>query len=459
MRKHQAFITEPARQVPLTEDRDVIVAGGGVSGVMAAIAAAREGADVLVLERGASLGGVAAMGLPLQGFVGSNNDQIVLGLAEELRQRLIQCGGAVDHFTPCDMHNPFQIVDPERVKLVTQQMLKEAGASVRFHSFVSDALMDGHKIDAIFTEGKSGREACRAKLYVDCTGDADLAARAGAPYEIADAQLLQANTLNFTLSNVDTEAIKKYLKKDGTLYSLFPMLNERQLLASDHFIMVGMQDLVERSKAEFPDADLWGNVCYITLVTPGTVCINSVHVHGYCPCESKDLSEIERIGRERAHQVYAFYKKYVPGFENAVLSSTAPWAGIRETRIIRGMSTLTLDAVRRGNIPSDSIALGGYPVDVHKPDTNGLIFYKVPAYGIPYGCLIPKDVDNLLVSGRAISADREAMASSRVMAQCMAVGEASGIAAALCARQGVSPASLDVQQLRDALTSHNARIR
>ena len=158
------------------------------------------------------------------------------------------------------------------------------------------------------------------------------------------------------------------------------------------------------------------------------------------------------------HQAYGFYKKYVPGFENAALTATAPWAGIRETRILEGRRTLTLEAIRQGEIPPDTIALGGYPVDVHSPENNGLIFYKVPTYGIPYGCMLPQGVQNLLVAGRTISASREAMASSRVMAQCMAEGEAAGTAAALCAGEGLTPEALPVERLRSALIARGARV-
>ncbi len=452
------FIVEPERRIPLMEDRDVIVAGGGVTGVMAAVAAAREGSDVLLVERNASLGGVAAMGLPIQGYVNHDGQQIVKGLAEELRQRLVAKGGALDHFIPCEMHNPYLVVDPEMVKLVLSEMLRDAGVKVLLHTQVANVRMDGDRIDTVFVEGKSGREAFRAKVFIDCTGDADLAALSGAPFSIADAVSLQASTLNFILTNVDTEAVKKFVLECPEEYGLFPLLDGEQFFRSDRYIMVGLQGLAERARREDPQSALWGNVCYITLVAPGTVCVNSVHVDGYNACDTRDLSEIERLARERVHQTYGFYKKYVPGFENAALTATAPWAGIRETRILEGRRTLTLEAIRRGEIPPDSIALGGYPVDVHSPENNGLIFFKVPTYGIPYGCMLPQGVQNLLVAGRTISASREAMASSRVMAQCMAEGEAAGTAAALCAREGLTPEALPVERLRSALIARGAKV-
>lgn len=452
------FVVEPERRIPWTEDRDVIVAGGGVTGVIAAIAAAREGADVLLVEKNASLGGVAAMGLPIQGYCNADGEQIVLGLAEELRERLVKVGGALDRFIPCEMHNPYLIVDPEAVKLVLQEMLEDAGVSLLLHAPAANVAMDGERIDALFIEGKSGREALRAKVFIDCTGDADLAARAGAPYALADASALQASTLNCILTNVDTEAVRRFVREDPALYGLHPLLDEDALLSADRFIMVGMQGLARRACAEDPSCALWDSVCYITLVSPGAVCINSVHVDGYAACETRGLTQIERIARQRVRQAFAFYKKHVPGFENAALTATAPWAGIRETRIIKGRDTLTLDAVRGGAIPGDSIALGGYPVDVHSPDNNGLIFYKVPTYGIPYGCLLPGKVENLLVAGRSISAERLAMASSRVMAQCMAVGEAAGAAAAVCAKEALAPGALDASRLRSLLAARGARV-
>ena len=445
------YVIEPQRRVPVTERRDVIVAGGGVTGVMAAVAAARAGADTLLVEARSHLGAVATMGLPLQGYCDRDDRQIVAGLAEEFRQRLMKLGGATD-FIHCEMHNPFVVVDPECVKLVCQQMLDEAGAGLLLNAPVAGALTDGGRIEAALIEGKSGREALAAQVYIDCTGDADLAVRAGAEFDMEPADKLQTSTLNMILTGVDTDRIRACIREDPETYRLYELLNPDQLIHNPRFILVGLKEIAARAQAEHPEWEhLWNIACYITQVAPGTVCINSVHTDGLCGCDTRDLTQIERSGRLRAQSALAFYRGYVPGFENARLASTGPWAGVRETRRLRGMRTLTIDTITGGVRPADTVALGGYPVDIHDPDSNQLVYYKVPPYGISYGCMLTDRVENLLVSGRAISATHEAMASSRVMAQCMALGQAAGTAAAMCARDHTTPGRLDVDALRAAL--------
>lgn len=451
MKEINRFITEPQKNLPITEEVNVLIAGGGVTGVMAAVAAARAGASTLLVEARAHLGAVATMGLPLQGFCDRSGSQIVGGLAEEFRQRLIAIGGASD-FISCHMHNPFVVVDPECVKLVCQQMIEEAGVKLLLHTPVTAAIRGSKGIEVAIIEGKSGREALKAEIHVDCTGDADLAVRAGASCDMVSKEQLQASTLNMILGGVDTENIKQYIAEDPERYKLYHLLDRETLMNNQHFVLVGLQEFAKKAQNEHPEWEhLWDVVCYITLISKGTVCINSVHMDSLCGCETRDLTQIEMMGRRRAQHTLAFYREYIPGFENASLISTGPWAGIRETRILKGRERLTIDAICEGCIPDDTVALGGYPVDIHDPDTNHLVFYHVPRYGIPYGCMLTEDVGNLLVAGRAISATHEAMASSRVMAQCMAEGQAAGQAAAMAVRDGILPGDLDVRRLRAAL--------
>lgn len=451
------YVIEPQRRLPVTEKRDVIVAGGGVTGVMAAVAAARSGANTMLVEARSHLGAVATMGLPLQGYCDREGRQIVEGLAEEFRQRLIQIGGATD-FIPCEMHNPYVVVDPECVKLVCQQMLDDAGVDFLLNAPVAGALTSDNRIEAALIEGKSGREALEAQVYIDCTGDADLAVRAGADFDMEPADRLQTSTLNMILTGVDTDRIRTCLREAPDTYRLFDLLDRDQLIRNPRFILVGLKEIAAKAQAEHPEWEhLWNIACYITQVAPGTVCINSVHIDGLCGCDTRDLTQIERSGRLRAQSALAFYRGYVPGFEHARLASTGPWAGVRETRRLRGIRTLTIDAITGGERPADTVALGGYPVDIHDPDSNQLVYYKVPPYGIPYGCMLTDRVENLLVSGRAISATHEAMASSRVMAQCMALGQAAGTAAAMSALSETTPREIDVSALREALLKAGQR--
>lgn len=454
------FITEKPRQTPITEKADVIVAGGGLTGVMAAVAAAGAGCSVVLIESKAYLGGVATMGLPIQGYVNQNNERIVAGLAENFRLRLIKMNGATEDFINCAMHNPYLIVDPEKVKLVCQEMLYQAGVKFLLHTQVVDTIVEDGRITALLVEGKSGREALIAKEFIDCTGDADIAARSGVPFSLGSEKdgSLQAATLNFRMDGVDIQALMRALFDNPERYDLHNLLPRKQFRGSRHHIMVGLGNLIEEAKQDGFDGHIWKCVNYITQLDENAVSINSVHVKDKNGCDTRDLTFIETDARSQVQEVIRFLKLYVPGFENAFLTFTAGWAGIRETRRIKGMKTITVEDIRAGNRPNDTIALGGYPIDIHSPNDNGLVFEKVPTYGIPYGCLVPEKIDNLLVAGRSISATHEAMASTRLMAQCMALGEAAGTAAALCCKGSESVRDVDVTKIQKLLISGGACI-
>lgn len=453
-------IQEAPKEIPVLTEADVVVAGGGMSGVIAAAAAARHGAKTVLVERFSCLGGVATMGLPIQGYCSDTGEQIVKGLPEEFRQRLIAKGGAVDHFVPCQMHNPFLVVAPEAVKNVCQELLLEAGVTVILDTIVADVVGDASHLEAVVIEGKSGREAILAKCVIDATGDADLVVRAGLPCSMAAPEELQASTLGVILSGVDKKKIQQYLLEDPEYYDLYALLPRDQIANADYYIMAGLANLIKKASEEKQFAGLYGMANFVTLPQDDMMYINSVHVSGHDPCDTMDLSQMELTARSQTETVVAFMKRYVPGFENATVVSTGPWLGIRESRIIDGHDQLTLDDIRSGRIPPTTIALGGYPYDFHQKDCdeNKVQFHKVPTYGIPYGCLLPKGTTNLFVAGKTISATREAMCSSRVMAQCMAEGQAAGIAAAMCAAQGCTSEELDVAVLCDALKQDGARL-
>lgn len=450
---------EPAKTIPVLAEADVVVAGGGMSGVIAAVAAARNGAKTILIERFSCLGGVATMGLPLQGYCRDDGEQIVTGLPDEFRQRLIARGGAVDHFIHCEMHNPFVVVAPESVKIVCQQMLQEAGVTVLLNTVVVDVIGVPDKVEAVIIEGKSGRAAITGSTFIDATGDADLVVRLGLPCSTASNEDLQASTLGIILSGVDKTKIQKCVLEDPETYDLYPLIPREQFGNADYYIMAGLCNLVKKAMQEKQFKGLYGMSNFVTL-PDGLMYVNSIHVSGQSTCETVDLSELEQRAREQTDMVVDFMRKYIPGFEDAVVVSTGPWLGIRESRIIHGEATLTLEDVKHGRISEDTIALGGYPYDFHQKDSdeNKVQFYKVPAYGISYGCLIPKQTKNLFVAGKTISATREAMCSSRVMAQCMAEGQAAGTAAALCASKACGSMELDLQELRAALLRDGARL-
>ena len=455
------YIQEAARSIPIVKETDVVVAGGGLSGVIAAYAAAKSGADTMLIERFSCLGGVAVMGLPIQGYESSDGVQIVKGFAEEFHARLAMIGGAPRKLTPCAMHNAFLPVMPEAVKLVCQEMLLDAGVTVWLNTVASDVVMDGGRISALIVEGKSGRQAIKAKEFIDCTGDADLALKSGAPFQIADDKELMANTLDIIFCGVDKERLRDCMMRETEKYDVVELYPRKQIEENEYFIINGFKNQIRRASEEKEMfADLSGQICLVTLPQKDMVCVNSVHVSGFSPCEAWSLSEIEMRARSQAQVLARFVIEYLPGFENATVATTAPWAGIRESRRITGVKTLSMENIANGEIPEDTVALGGYPYDFHRKNVDdgkeNTEFYKVPVYGIPYGCLITERVDNLFVAGKTISATREAMASSRVMAQCMAEGHAAGIAAAMCARSGERAKDVDVRTLRQKLSEQGA---
>jgi len=453
-------IQENPKVTPVLAEVDVLVAGGGLSGVIAAVAAARHGAKTMLVERYSSLGGVAALGLPIQGYCCDTDEQIITGIPEEFRRRLTANGGAVDHFTKCQMHNPFLVVQPEGVKLTCEEMLLDAGVSLLLDTLVVDVVGTCEHIDAVIVESKSGRQAIVAKQFIDCTGDADLVARAGGPFTLAHNDDLQANTLSIIVTGVDKKKLQKFIREDPENYDLYPMLPREQIGNADYYIMAGLSNIVKRAMKDPRYEGIYGMTNFHTMVHEDSVHINSVHVSGLCTCDAEGVTRMEVEARKQAQTVVAFMQEYVPGFENAKLINTGSWLGIRESRIIKGIDTLTLDDIKTGNIPDTTICLGGYPYDFHqKDDADAKVqFYKVPTYGITYGTMIPQGTGNLFVAGKTISATREAMCSSRVMAQCMGEGQAAGTAAAMCVSLGCTSTQIDVALLREKLVADGVKL-
>ena len=453
-------IQEAPRTTAVVADVDVLVAGGGMSGVIAAVAAARHGAKTMLVERFSCLGGVAALGLPFQGYCGHTGELFITGIPEEFRQRLTKNGGAVDHFTQCNMHNPFLVVEPEGVKLTCQEMLLDAGVSLLLDTMVVDVVGTKEHLEAVIIESKSGRQAILARQFIDCTGDADLVAHAGAPYTMASDEELQANTLSIIMTGVDKRRLQQFILDDPENFDLYPMLPREQIGNAEHYIMAGLSNIVRKVAADARFEGIYGMTNFSTLVHDDTMHINSVHVSGRSSCDAQGVTQMELEARKQAQMVVAFMQEYVPGFENAKLTNTGSWLGIRESRIIEGLDTLTLEDIRAGRIPETTICLGGYPYDFHQKDDQEakVQFYKVPSYGITYGTMIPRGTNNLFVAGKTISATREAMCSSRVMAQCMGEGQAAGTAAALCCQMGCTSTQLDISLLRKTLLADGARL-
>lgn len=421
---------------------DVVVAGGGASGLIAAVAAARNGARVALVERESCLGGTATSAYVAQ-YVGfyNGNTQAVWGIPYELTRRIIEAGGADDfgHYTMAEAAtNPLTIhhfpFNPEIVKIVADEMADDARIDTLLHAQICDVEKNGDTIAGIAIETLSGRRVLRGKVFVDATGDAVLAHAAGAPMldEGEDGPARQPMTLCFRLSNVDVAAFRA-----------LPRERKRALA------LQGIRD------GEL----FWESMSFVS--TPGghdAICLMS-RIMGLDALDEADLSMAERIGRRQIKSIAAFLKREVPGFERSILASIAPRVGIRETRRIDGIYMLTGEDILQQRRFEDTIALGCGPMDIHDPNGTGISLHMPPApFDIPMRTMIPKGVGGLIVTGRAICATQEANGGARHMATAMALGQAAGAMAVIAAREDISVADLPAARVRETLRRDGAAL-
>jgi hypothetical protein len=453
----------PPREALLAGDTDVLVVGGGPAGLGAALGAVQAGARVILAERYGFLGGnaTAALVMPLMSFHtqlpqkerrGATTllptdhgpgEPVVGGVLAKLLSRLVHVGGAIPPTLATGYVVPF---DPEWFKLVALDLLDEAGVQLLFHAFASGILGES-KVEGVVFETKSGPLAIRAKVTVDCTGDADVAVQAGTPTEVGRADgLVQPMTLMFRMAEFQRAAFESYVKEHPTEWR------------GVH----GLWDLVRKATAagelKLPREDI------LFFATPheGEVSVNSTRVTRVLGTDVWDLSYAEWMSRRQMRQIAEFLKRYVPGFEKSYVMQSGVNVGVRETRRIIGDYQLSADDVLSARKFDDAIARGSYPVDIHNPDGKGTVLKRLPpgeAYDIPLRCLLPQNAEGLIVAGRCISGTHEAHSSYRVMPIVMATGQAAGVAAALAARRSARPREVPVGQIQNELVRQGASLR
>ena len=428
------------KNIPVVGRYDVVVCGGGPAGFIAAIAAARKGASVALVEQYGFLGGMATTSYvaPLSVFTYKGR-KVIGGIPWEFIERLEELGGGL-------IEKPLGNVafDPELYKLLCQRMVLEAGVKLYLHSYLSGCICGDGRISQVIIENKSGSQALEADVFIDCTGDADLAYMAGVPMQDKSGRPLQPMSSYFILNGVDTDSpmVREAMhhNKQGENCYCLPMRKK----------MLELQE-----ELDIPD---FGGPWYCTTLHDGCVAVNVTRVSADA-CDAEQLSAAECSLREDCFRMAGIFRKLFPEFRNCYVASVAVNGGVRETRNIKGMHVISAQEYLNAFHYEDSISRGAHPIDIHasKGASQSVTFLEEPAY-VPYRALIAEGFPNLLVAGRCLSADRVAFASLRVQASCMGSGQAAGVAAALASASGVSVQDVDVPVLVAELKNMGAQL-
>ena len=435
---HHVFLN---KQVPVTGHYDVVVVGGGPAGFNAAIAAARMGAKVALIERYGFLGGMATAGYVTPLSVFAFKGQLVIGgIPWEFVNRLKDMGGAF-----LEMPKGNVDFDPELYKLCTQRMVLEAGVDLITNSYLTNIKQEDNRITHVLIDNKNGTEALEAKTFIDATGDGDLAYMAHVPMQTNPDGALQPSSYCFILSGVDTESelLNKCLYHNGR---------------NGHSQCLPVRDKLLKLKEAGEELPDFGGPWFCNVLHKGSVAVNitrtSVDV-----CDNRAFTRAECQLREDIFKFSALLKKHFDAFQNSYVASVAPQAGVRESRRIKGVHTITAEEYASGYKYEDSISRGAHPMDMHASKGAGqsLISLKQAGY-VTYRALIAPDYPNLLVAGRCISTDRQSLASLRVQASCMGTGQAAGVAAAMSSMGEKDVQHIDTQKLVSTLRTWGAVI-
>lgn len=437
----QEYLHEEAREIPIIDSVDVLVCGGGTSGLFAALAARRSGARTMLLEQEGFLGGTATSYLvnPLPEIMGKG------GLLEEFLDRMAFIGGYIRR-DPAEIEYDFSSAntfDVESFKHVALSMVSESGTDLLLHTMCVRPVIEENSIQGVIIENKSGRQAIMAKRVIDCTGDGDIAAMAGAPFEKGRDKdgLMPSVSLLFHLHNEgmieDLPAVQF-----GGIYLIGPLLTETARNAEIAYTL---------------PYDV--SFCVPLPVSPGRLLVNLSHVKNVDGTNAADLTSAQITLRRQVMEAAAVFRHH-PYFTRSYVAATATHVYIRETRRVMGEYKLTEDDAVQGKRFEDAITSCRYMIDVHPIDDTEVGRYENhEPFDIPYRCLVPLKVDNLLTAGRCISADRVAQSALRISGTCMSTGEAAGTGAALSITRNVTPRGLDGRIVRQELEARGVNIR
>jgi len=433
----------PEQNVPVLAECDVLVCGGGCSGVAAAVSAARHGAQVILIERWPSVGGMATNAL-VNGWHRSDREKMVIyGLVEESAQRASKHGWIRQDRNYPHSHETHWF-DPEGMRIVWQRMLDEAGVRTLCYLAAGEPIAEDGRIGGVLVDAKQGRRAILSKVVIDATGDGDLAAKAGVPFEFGRSSdgRVQGMTQMFTLRGIDQSEEVKNLRKEKA-----------------DAIVTRMREL--RDAGQFPpinEGNMRGTISYWGAANhlPWNLC----PVAGN-PLDEEELSRLTARAREQIVQYLDFWRENVPGMEHAEIEQTGFSMGIRESRRVLGRKVLDADMVLGAEKQPDAIGHGVWMVDIHDPEGSGYTTFTDrsdkntlatgTSYHIPLRMCLNEQIPNLGVVGRCASSTHEALASVRVQTHCMVMGQGVGTAAAMGLEQGIGMHELDVAELQKAL--------
>lgn len=441
---------------------DVVVIGGGVSGFTAALSSARCGAKTLVIEQNGYLGGtLTGCGVgPMMTFH-AGDKQVIKGAMQEMVDNLVSRGYSVGHVLDSKQYTrtitPFEA---EGMKLVMDEMLKEAGCTVLFHTMVGSVQTEDGKITGLTVCNKDGLNTISGKIFIDASGDGDVATWAGAnmvkgrPEDGAS----QPMTLKMKYCGVDTGKLKEYVLANPEKFPHIAPHFEifKQPIPVD---LEGFDDEFKQEKAAGNLTIKRENVLMFGTGREGEYIINTTRIIDHDATDAESLSDAEHIGRQQAAELDTFLRKHAPGFENALLEFTGPSVGIRSSRQLVGAYILTAEDILTRKEFDDTIAHSGYPIDIHNPKGEGTMSTFMSEFGsyysIPYRTMVCKEVSNLIVTGRCLSTSFEAQAAVRTTPTVGALGQAAGIAAAM-AVQGGDTSNIDIKELRAKLIEQKA---
>ena len=453
------------RSIPVALEADVVVAGGGCAGVGAALAAARNGARVVVLERLFCLGGTMTSGLMSKVAISPTNN----GIAVDILGRLESKGQA---FLKSRPEVP---VDPEAAKLLLDEMLRDAGVRVLYGSVISGAVKAGRSVSAALVENLDGTVAVGGKYFIDCTGDGQLAFKAGAGFRVGrdEDNLSSSPTLMFRVGDVDFPALFAFMRANPDLcrsghvtYSnhiMTPEETERKMADRMYAHFGDFVPFIEKILAEHPDRFdeaekrvlLNRGLIFMNQPGSGHVLVNASRIPGFRGDSAEELSAAMAEGRRQVACLFSFMKEFMPGFGKAFVFDTGAQLGIRESRRIDGEYVLTQEDVHGLARFDDAIVTNHGGIEIHSVKERGTVIKELGPgqfYHVPYRCIVARDFENLYMAGRCFSASHAALSAARNIAYCMALGQAAGTAAAqLCAAGKTDAREIDMPALQAAL--------